>query len=380
MFKRLTARAAVLTSGVLALALLAACGSSDGAANTSPNTSPVTSADSAAATTDSETAASSEGGTTAAQTSASADPSTAVESSGSGTAGSGAFPVTVPTLFGDVVVEKAPIRVVALGWSDAETALALGVQPVGASDWLAFGGEGVGPWAEGLYDTAPEILGTTEISFEAVAALKPDLILNTRSDNSEETYKTLSAIAPTISAPVGTTVLYGTTWAQQMELVSTALGKAEEGQQKITEVNDAFAAAAAANPEFAGKTVALGAYFGTEYGAYVTGDSRVDFLTSLGFTQKPELDALASGSFYVPVSGEELDKFDADLTVIFPIGDVAQTLKDDKKLQSIPSAKAGHLLILEDTTLINAFSSGSTLGSLYAIEKAVPLFAKALAS
>jgi iron complex transport system substrate-binding protein len=38
---------------------------------------------------------------------------------------------------------------VALGWSDAETALALGVQPVGASDWLAFGGEGVGPWAEG---------------------------------------------------------------------------------------------------------------------------------------------------------------------------------------------------------------------------------------
>ena len=26
--------------------------------------------------------------------------------------------------------------------------------PVGASDWLAFGGEGVGPWAEGRYDEA----------------------------------------------------------------------------------------------------------------------------------------------------------------------------------------------------------------------------------
>ena len=54
---------------------------------------------------------------------------------------SGAFPVTVSTAFGDVTVEEEPTRVVALGWSDAETALALGVQPVGASDWLAFGGD-----------------------------------------------------------------------------------------------------------------------------------------------------------------------------------------------------------------------------------------------
>ena len=61
---------------------------------------------------------------------------------------SGAFPVTVSTAFGDVTVEEEPTRVVALGWSDAETALALGVQPVGASDWLAFGGDGVGAWVE----------------------------------------------------------------------------------------------------------------------------------------------------------------------------------------------------------------------------------------
>ena len=46
----------------------------------------------------------------------------------------GAFPVTVETAFGDVEIPEEPQRVVALGWSDAETALALGVQPVGASD------------------------------------------------------------------------------------------------------------------------------------------------------------------------------------------------------------------------------------------------------
>src|SRR3712207_1067317 len=79
--------------------------------------------------------------------------------------GSGdAFPVTVETAFGAVEVPEEPQRVVALGWSDAETALALGVQPVGASDWLGFGGEGVGPWAEGRYDEAPEIIETLEPS------------------------------------------------------------------------------------------------------------------------------------------------------------------------------------------------------------------------
>jgi iron complex transport system substrate-binding protein len=84
-------------------------------------------------------------------TGSSGDAAAPSSSSGSG----GAFPVTVQTAFGQVEVAEEPQRVVALGWSDAETALALGVQPVGASDWLAFGREGVGPWAEGLYDEAP---------------------------------------------------------------------------------------------------------------------------------------------------------------------------------------------------------------------------------
>src|SRR3712207_4381790 len=111
---------------------------------------------------------------------------TAASSSPSGSGG--AFPVTVETAFGDVEIPEEPQRVVALGWSDAETALALGVQPVGASDWLAFGGEGVGPWAEGLYDEAPEIIETLEPSLEAIAALDPDLILDTRSPATQDRY------------------------------------------------------------------------------------------------------------------------------------------------------------------------------------------------
>ena len=108
---------------------------------------------------------------------------------------------TVTTMFGDVTVPANPKRVVALGWSDAETALALGVRPVGASDWLEFGGEGVGPWAEGRYDTPPVLLGTQELDYEQIFELKPDVILDTRSDNSKERFDELSKIAPTVAPP-----------------------------------------------------------------------------------------------------------------------------------------------------------------------------------
>ncbi|QFZ16243.1 iron-siderophore ABC transporter substrate-binding protein [Saccharothrix syringae] len=274
--------------------------------------------------------------------------------------------VTVDTRFGPVTVEKPPTRVVALGWSDAEAALALGVQPVGASDWLGFGGKGVGPWAEGLYRQAPQLLGTTEIDYEAVAALQPDLILNTRSDNDEKKHETLSRIAPTIGAPKDV-IPYGTTWEQQVELVSKALFKEDEGRRIIGDLEAKFAA----NKKFDGKTTVVGAYFDGKFGAYVSGDSRTDFMKAIGFTPRQDVEALASGSFYVDISAERLDLLAADLTVLFPIGGDATALKANPLVPH----KA---LVLDDEALVNAFSSGSSLGTAYALDHAVPLFGQAL--
>src|SRR4051812_22470358 len=175
--------------------------------------------------------------------------STSAGSGASSGAAAGTFPTTVSTAFGGVTVDAEPTRVVALGWSDAETALALGVQPVGASDWLGFGGEGVGPWAEGRYDEAPEIIDTLEPSLEAIAALEPDLILDTRSDGTQERYDSLSAIAPTIGQPEGVGA-YQTTWQQQLDLVGQALGRSDEAAQLQGELEQRFADAASAHPEF----------------------------------------------------------------------------------------------------------------------------------
>ncbi|MGY1696449.1 iron-siderophore ABC transporter substrate-binding protein [Geodermatophilus sp. SYSU D00814] len=291
--------------------------------------------------------------------------------------GSGDFPVTVSTAFGDTEIEEEPQRVVALGWSDAETALALGVQPIGASDWLGFGGEGVGPWAEGRYDEAPEIMETLEPSLEAIAALEPDLILDTRSDGTQERYDSLSEIAPVVGAPEGVGA-YQTTWQQQLDLVGQALGRTEEAGQLRGDLEQAFADAAAAHPEFDGTEVAVGAYTSEGFGAYVRGDTRVDFMEALGFVNDPGIQDLATESFFVPVSEEQVSLLDARLTVVFPIFVDPAQITSNPLWQTLGSVQQGNAVVLEDPTLVNAFSSGSVLGTGYALEQAVPLFAETL--
>ena len=301
------------------------------------------------------------------------------DSSGGGSSSGGAFPVTIETAFGDVTIDEEPTRVVALGWSDAETALTLGVQPIAASDWLAVGGDdGLGDWVEASYDEAPEIIETLEPSYEAIAALEPDLILDTRSSGDQDRYDALSAIAPTVGQPDGVGP-YQTTWQQQLEMVGQALGKADEAAALQDQVEQAFADAAAEHPEFAGTEVAVGAFTPEGFGAYVSGDSRVQFMEQLGFVNKEEIEAQATENFFVPVSEEQLSLLDAQLTVVFPIFVEASEFTSNPLWTALPSVQEGRAVVLDDLTLTNAFSSASAPGLLYALDGTVPLFADALA-
>ncbi|MGY1803376.1 iron-siderophore ABC transporter substrate-binding protein [Blastococcus sp. SYSU D00922] len=299
------------------------------------------------------------------------------EAGGTASGSSDAFPVTVSTAFGDVTVEEEPQRVVALGWSDAETALALGVEPVGASDWLAVGGDGLGDWVEQGYTEEPEMIETLEPSFEQIAALEPDLILDTRSSGTQERYDLLSEIAPTIGQPEGVGP-YQTTWQQQLEMVGQALGKADEAADLEDQVDRAFADAAEAHPEFDGTEVAVGAYTSEGFGAYVSGDARVAFMEQLGFQNKQAIEDQATENFFIPVSEEQLNLLDAELTVVFPIFVEASEFTGNPLWQALPSVQEGRAVVFDDTTTLNAFSSASAPGLLYALETVVPQFADAL--
>lgn len=301
------------------------------------------------------------------------DTSTAAE-------GEGAFPATVETKFGEITIESRPERIVALGWGDAETALSLGYQPVGASDWLAFGGDGVGPWAEGQYDESPEIIDTLEPSYEAIAALEPDLILDVKSSGDQDRYDRLSEIAPTVGVPEGGDS-YLTTGQQQLELISTALGVPEKGEELEAQLAEAFTTARDEHPDWDGKTLAAATRTSEGWGAYIEGGDRVDFLQNLGFVQSPTIADLpvSESGFSVDISAEQLDLLDADLIVAFPIYIDTAEITDDPQWQAIPAVADGRAVVI-DGDLSSAYSLGTIGAQLYALDNLVPLIEDALGS
>jgi iron complex transport system substrate-binding protein len=291
--------------------------------------------------------------------------STDSASSGSSDA---AFPVSITTGLGTTTIESAPKRVVALGWGDAETALELGVQPVGASDWLAFGGDGVGPWLKGAYDKSPKIIQTLEPSYEDILKLNPDVILDVKSSGDKERYDKLSAIAPTVAIPKGGANYLAST-EQQTTMIAKALGKESEGKKLLSGLDDAYAAARKAHPDFEGKTAVVGAYSSEGFGAYASTDSRSTFMRNLGFEIPKAIDEQAGKEFSVHLSDENLDLLDADLTLILPIYVDASEASSNKLFQKVPSVEAGHSIVFDDKDVLSAFSMGTTAAIEWALDK-----------
>jgi iron complex transport system substrate-binding protein len=289
----------------------------------------------------------------------------------------GQFPVSITTGLGTTTIEHAPKRVVALGWGDAETALELGVQPVGASDWLAFGGDGVGPWLDGKYTKSPKIIQTLEPSYEEILKLKPDLILDVKSSGDKDRYAKLSAVAPTVAIPKGGENYLATT-EQQTTMIAEALGKESEGKKLLSDLDDAYAAARKAHPEFAGKTAVVGSYTADGFGAYASSDSRSQFMENLGFTIPKAIDQQAGSAFSVSLSDENLDLLNADLTAILPIYVDASKAEADPLFKKVPSVEAGHAIVFDDPDVSAAFSMGTTSAIEWALQKLPDEFAAKL--
>ncbi|MDE1565563.1 iron-siderophore ABC transporter substrate-binding protein [Actinotignum sanguinis] len=311
----------------------------------------------------------------------SASPASSSAAASSATDGNAAtealFPATIDTKFGPVTVKEAPQRVVALGWGDAEVALSLGVQPVGAADWLAFGGNGVGPWVSESYEKAPEILGTMELSYEKIAALKPDLILDVKTSGDKERHDKLSQIAPTVSLPEGADN-WLTSTKDQVTMIGAALGKPKAAAAQLDAVEKKFAEVTAAHPDWKGKSVTVATKTSEGWGAYLKGDTRLEFMTKLGFVQNPKVQELApaDGGFAVQLSAEQLDAIDADLIAAFPIFIDTAQITEDATWQKVPAVAAGHAFVV-DGDLSNAFSLGTPAAQLWALDKLTPLIEKA---
>ncbi|MGA9872854.1 MAG: ABC transporter substrate-binding protein [Rhodococcus sp. (in: high G+C Gram-positive bacteria)] len=187
----------------------------------------------------------------------------------------------------------------------------------------------------------------------------------------------MSQIAPTIALPEGADN-YLTTIEHQVTMVAAALGEVDRGAQLLAELDSDFENAAAEHPQFAGKTVTVGAFSGSGYGAYVAANSRVVFMRKLGFVQNPVVDALPAKGFSVPVSAEELNTLDADLVLVFPIEKSPADVTVDPLFQAIPAVRDGRAVVFDDPAVAKSYSANSILSAQFALDTVVPLAAERL--
>ena len=236
---------------------------------------------------------------------------------GASAASSGAFPVTVEHKFGETTVEQAPERVVTVGYTDQDAALAVGVVPVAVGDFLGGYDWRKRPWAQDALGGAdPKVVAGQQINFEAVAAQRPDLIIAINAGLEQADYDKLARIAPTV-AQSGDYIDFGMPWDEQTMLVARALGREQRGEEVVEQVKAKFEQVREEHPEFSGKSGIL-AYGGPDgYGAYATGDTRSRFFTDLGFELPQRVDELAGDSFFTEFSQEQFRLLDQELVAMY---------------------------------------------------------------
>ncbi|HZX08269.1 iron-siderophore ABC transporter substrate-binding protein [Kribbella sp.] len=129
----------------------------------------------------------------------------------------GVFPRTVKDAVGSVQLAKKPERIVVLDSGELDDVLALGITPVGMA--TTAGQNGVPSYLADKAQGIKTVGGISELNLEAIAALKPDLILGSKL-RAKDLYDKLSAIAPTVFS-----IRPGFPWKENFLLVADAVGE-----------------------------------------------------------------------------------------------------------------------------------------------------------
>lgn len=128
----------------------------------------------------------------------------------------GQFPRTVVHSRGETTIEQQPQRVVVLDSGEIDQVLSLGVTPVGIASPKDASSQPA--YLENQLADVQTVGTTSELNFEAIAALKPDLILGSKL-RVDESYDQLSQIAPTVLS-----IRPGFPWKENFLLTADALG------------------------------------------------------------------------------------------------------------------------------------------------------------
>ncbi|PRA52383.1 iron ABC transporter substrate-binding protein [Ochrobactrum sp. MYb68] len=286
--------------------------------------------------------------------------------------------VRVSHALGTSDVSPSPQRVITLGWSGEDVVLALGTVPVAMTRYGSFP-SGMFPWDEARLNGEKPLLLSGDLNYEAIAALKPDLILGVYSGIDAVAYKRLSAIAPTVVYRSGP---WQADWREQAEIIAEALGKPKEAQALIAQTEFLLEEFGKAHHELQGKTFAFGSYIPGSSGVivYLPSDPRVQALKKMGLKVSSGVEALVASApdeTSTSVSLENIGSIDADVLIMW-YGEGAREAAEAQPLfAALNAVKRGSYVALDDPVSVWSTSALSVLSIPYGFPKFVPRLADA---
>ncbi len=312
------------------------------------------------------------------------------DQSGSSSAASDAFPVTVKSVFGDTVIQKQPQRVATVSWVNDDVVMGLGIVPVGMPK-VEWGGDdqGLTPWKQEALSKLNAAPGTANtpvlyseadgINFTEIAKTSPDVIIASYSGLTREDFDKLGKIAPVVAY---NDAAYGTPWQDVTRQIGTALGKKDQADKLVADTEQNLADKAAQYPQIKDKTFIAGSYQASPSGLNLfTGtDNRPRLMAELGMKMAPVAEAATKDSkeFFVPWSAERSNELVSDIFVAWADSPSdAEAMRTDPLLSQIPATKAGALVVETDRTVTLSFSAISPLGLSWGIDKILPKIAAA---
>lgn len=296
---------------------------------------------------------------------------TAVACGSSDEASSGAG-VTIDHSRGQTVVEGTPQRVVAIGNQWLETAVAMGVEPVG---YLVPGvtQDTTVPWVpESALEGAKALSGNGDL-IEQIAALEPDLILGANYLMNQDRYDKLSKLAPTIGTVTDAQI---DPWQDEVTTLGKALHKEDKAKQVVADVNGKIDAVAAKYPGLKGKTF-LTCMLTTPTQLMVLADPEdgsAQTFTRLGMTMPQKLVDEAPEGGRLALSPERIGDLTSDLLVCGAGPGLKENFTELPGYANLPSVQQGGIAFVDRQT-INAINVPTALSVPYVLDKLDPTFA-----
>ena len=166
--------------------------------------------------------------------------------------------IAIPHRYGQTVVPQNPERIITLGSYEEDSLIAIGVIPIAVTEPQSSTGSFPPPWSQEVLRNV-EILRPANvdggIDYGAIAKLRPDLIMATKTELTLEQYEELSSIAPTVIQP-GSPNSPQMSWQTHAEFVGHVLDRESDSGQAILVTQASIFDAIRPHPALEGSTFA----------------------------------------------------------------------------------------------------------------------------